>query len=223
MLTLRKLRRWIEVQAPRDAEALAKLAHRGWFIGPRMPVATIPRLGRAIDDMPNEVDLVVGQHVYRYLHYIEAALIESYQHRSHLFREAFEAHLECKYSLSIQAFITQSDGIFCERFGKPLFSENGPVAVRDFSTEVVGRFFKAHLHPLTLTIPLWKDTRSLPDTFEGLNRHQVLHGMKANYNTELNSLKAISLLDYLAWVLNRPASGPVDSYPHALPSIPPGT
>ena len=207
MATLRRLHRWLEEQPLHDKESLTKLARRGWFLGPRMPVAAIPRLGSAVEVTPNEVDVVVGQYVRRNLDDIEAVLIESYPHRSHLLREAFEAHRECKYSLSIQAFLTQADGIFYERFEKHLFSKRGPGAISAFSSEVTGRFFQAVLHPLTLAIPLWEDTHRLSNTFEGLNRHQVLHGMKADYNTALNSLKPIPLLDNLVWVLNRPADG----------------
>ena len=207
MATLCRVHRWLEEQPLHDKESLMKLAHRGWFLGPRMPAATITRLGRAVVGMPNEVDVAVGQHVWRNLGDIETALIETYPRRSHLFQEAFGAHRECRYSLSIQAFLTQADGIFYERFRKHLFSRKGPSAVSVLSSKVTGRFFQAVLHPLTLAIPLWEDTRCLPDTFEGLNRHQVLHGMKTDYNTELNSLKAISLLDNLVWVLNRPTDG----------------
>ena len=205
MVTLRRLIRWLEVQPLHDRESLTKLARRGWFLGPRMPVAAIPRLGSAVEVTPTEVDLVVGRHVRRNLCDIEAALIGSYPSRSLLLREAFEAHRECKYSLSIQAFLTQADGIFYERFGELLFTKGRKDAVSVFSSEVRGRFFQAVLHPLTVATPLWEDTRRLDDTFEGLNRHQVLHGMRADYNTELNSLKAISLLDNLLWVLSRPA------------------
>ena len=202
-----RLHRWLEEQPEHDKESLTKLARRGWFLGPRMPVAAIPQLGSAVEATPNDVDVAVGQHVRRHLDDIEAALIETYPHRSHLFREAFGAHRECWYSLSIGAFLEQADGIFCEKFGSLLFTKGRSDAVSAFSSEVTGRFFQAVLHPLTVAIPLWEDTRRLPDTFDGLNRHQVLHGMKADYDTELNSLRAISLLDNLVWVLNRPADG----------------
>ena len=201
------LRRWLEEQPKHDKESLTKLARMGWFLGPRMPVAAIPRLGSAVGSFPDEVDVVVGQHVRRHLDDIEEVLIESYPHRSHLFQDAFWAHREGKYSLSIQAFLTQADGIFCDRFGQHLFRKGGKEVVSTFSSEVRGRFFQATLHPLTQSTPLWEDSRSLEDTFDGLNRHQVLHGMKVDYNTELNSLKAASLLDYLSWVLDRRAAG----------------
>ena len=43
-----------------------------------------------------------------------------------------------------------------------------------------------------------------PDGFSELNRHQVLHGEVTEYGTEQNSLKAISLLNYCAFVLPEP-------------------
>ena len=201
------LHRWLEEQPEHDKESLTKLAVRGWFLGPDVPVSSIPQLGHAVDGTPDEVDIVVGQYIRRRLDVIESALIKSYPDRSHLFKEAFEAHRERRYSLSIRAFLAEADGVFHDRFGKPLFTRKRNDAVSAFMSEVTGRFFQAHLHPLTQVIPLWEDTRRLPDTFEGLNRHQVLHGIKADYDTETNSLKAISLLDYLVWVLNRPADG----------------
>ena len=120
MATSRRLIRWLEQQPLQDKESLTKLAHRGWFLGPRMPVAAIPRLGSAVEGMPNEVDLAVAQHVRRHLDDIEADLIETYPHRSHLFQEAFDAHRECWYSLSIGAFLKEADGIFYDRFGSSL-------------------------------------------------------------------------------------------------------
>ena len=154
--------------------------------------------------MPNEVEVAVGQHVRWHLNAIEAALIETYPHRSHLIQEAFGAHRECRQSLSIQAFLSQADGIFYERPRISLFTKSGPGVASAFSKMVTGRFFRAALHPLTLAIPLWKHIHCLPDTFKGLNRHQVLHGMKADYNNELNSLRAISLLHNLVRAVDPP-------------------
>ena len=206
MATLLRLLRWLEQQPFQDKESLTKLAHRGWFLGPRMPVAAIPRLGSAVEGMPNEVDLAVAQHVRRQLDHIEAALIKTYPLRAHLFQEAFGAHRESKYILSIPVFLKQADGIFYDRFGSSLFTKEGRGAVSAFRSEVTGRFFRAVLYPFTVDTPLWMHTATLNDTFEGLNRHQVLHGLTTDYGTELNSLKAISLLDNLVWVLNRSAT-----------------
>ena len=203
MATLRKLLRRLEEQPARDRETFTKLANRGWFLSPRMPVAAIPLIGEAMESAPDEVDEAVAQHLRQYFSDVESGLVKAYPHRSHLFREGFWAHRECKYALSIPVFLAQADGIFYDNFGKPFFRRSGQSIVRNFSSSVTGHFIRAVLHPLTGRAPLWWDNRSRDSAIQGLNRHDVLHGMKVDYNTELNSLKAVSFLDNLAWVLNR--------------------
>jgi hypothetical protein len=48
------------------------------------------------------------------------------------------------------------------------------------------------------------DARGLTDWRE-LNRHTVLHGESLDYGTRINSLKAISLINYFVGVLSKPA------------------
>lgn len=199
-----RIRYWLEVQPRRDRESLTKLAHRGWFLGPNWPVSAISVLGRQVEVAPHDVDEDVGQYIGRNLD-IEARLVESYPHRSKLLQEGFWAHRKQKYALSIPLFLAQADGLFYDRFQENLFRKRGREdAAKGFTSEVKGLFFRAVLYPLSESTPLWEDSRSLEENFGGLNRHQVLHGMKVDYDTEISSLKAISLLDYLNWVLNRP-------------------
>jgi hypothetical protein len=63
-------------------------------------------------------------------------------------------------------------------------------------------FKAALLSPLSKTLPIGasQGERS-PDT-ELLNRHAVLHGESLNYGTRTNSLKAVSLINYVAHVLS---------------------
>jgi hypothetical protein len=49
--------------------------------------------------------------------------------------------------------------------------------------------------------PLTRDTRQLPAGFDGLNRHAVLHGTDPNYGTEVNSLRAVSVLNLASYLL----------------------
>ena len=59
--------------------------------------------------------------------------------------------------------------------------------------------------------PLIMTRGARPDGFAGLNRHQVLHGEVTDYGTEENSLKAIALLNYCAFVLPKPEQDPTDA------------
>ena len=60
-------------------------------------------------------NIVFRQPLKTRLDIIEEALIDSYPHRGHLFQQAFEAHREGKYGLSIPVFLTQADGIFWDQ------------------------------------------------------------------------------------------------------------
>lgn len=202
-----KIQRWLEEQPEEDRESLTQLAvQTGWFFGPRMPVGIITWLGKASKEAPSEVDQIMSGLVQENLDHTEVHLSEAYPNRSHLLMEAFWAHRSGNYALSIPVLLAQADGIFYDRCeGKLFFEKKGKKTIRDFSSKVAGKFFQAHVHPLTVDTPLWMHSKGLNSTFSGLNRHQVLHGMKVDYNTELNSLKAIAFLDHLSWMLNRPA------------------
>jgi hypothetical protein len=59
----------------------------------------------------------------------------------------------------------------------------------------------ALLSPLAQTLPIGASERQRNEEFIGLNRHMVLHGESLNYGNKINSLKAISLINYVAHVL----------------------
>ncbi len=55
---------------------------------------------------------------------------------------------------------------------------------------------------------LREDTRKLPPANTTLNRRDVMHGLRAGWNTEMNSLKGVALLDYLHSLAGRFAVTP---------------
>ena len=77
-------------------------------------------------------------------------------------------------------------------------------ATGKYASQILG-YTANYLHPLEITLPLWMsegDRAKGGGPFAKLNRHQVLHGESVDYGTEENSLKAISLLNYLHWILS---------------------
>lgn len=75
------------------------------------------------------------------------------------------------------------------------------------------------LSPLSKVLPInaseKERRRSLQDrglsTWGELNRHLVLHGETTDYGTQQNSLKAVSLINYLVSFAGRPAGGSATS------------
>ena len=59
----------------------------------------------------------------------------------------------------------------------------------------------AILSPLAHSLPIGASEKERGAGFNELNRHMVLHGETLDYGTKANSLKAISLINYVAHVL----------------------
>ena len=186
-------------------EGLQRLGEEGWFLDPEMPASLLQKIERLFDEHPDEIAEGLSHFFRTRLDVIEEALIDSYPHRGHLFQQAFEAHREGKYGLSIPVFLTQADGIFWERTPERqnLFrSGQRESACNEYVSQISDTYILAYLHPLSIILPLWTTQNERDDSFVGLNRHQVLHGESVDYGTEQNSLKAISLLSYLRWILS---------------------
>ncbi|WP_420623280.1 hypothetical protein [Candidatus Poriferisodalis sp.] len=136
---------------------------------------------------------------------IEADLCEAFPSRSPILREAFEAHRQAKFNLSVPVLIAQADGIWHDRCKKSVFTHKRKSAVdemlirpRAHTAAPLAQALRGDDWPLTLNEG---KRQRIPD-FSQLNRHQVLHGETTDYGTELNSLKAISFIRFCSFVLS---------------------
>ena len=193
----------------RQRKALQRLGEEGWFLDPEMPANLLQKLELLFDEHPDEMTEWLKDFFRERLDVIQKKFVASYPHRGHLFQQAFEAHREGKYGLSVPVFLAQADGIFWERTPErqSLFrSRQRERAYSEYASQNSNSLTVIRLHPLSILLPLWmnEDERAeRGDFFGGLNRHQVLHGESVDYDTEVNSLKAMSLLSYLDWILSK--------------------
>ena len=189
----------------RDRKALQRLGEEGWFLDPEMPAPLLQKIELLFDEHPDEMTEWLSNFFRTRLDVIEEALIDSYPRRGLLFQQAFEAHRERKYGLSIPVFLTQADGISWGRTRLFIFRQRKSTCKEDVSQNA-SQTPEAYLYPLSIILPLWMNQSqraSRGNSFAGLNRHQVLHGESVDYDTEPNSLKAISLLSYLNWIFSK--------------------
>jgi len=191
--------------------ACAELADEGWYIDGDFGAGACGELVRAI--RAGNREWVNGQLVEDYtqrLPAVKAALFERYPHRAKILRAAFAAHERGDYELSVPVFLAQADGICLEVTRHSMFIKNNgkPEVAKYTESFDLDELHAAVLTPLRGVHAIGLSQKERPKDFGGLNRHQVLHGESVNYDTELNSCKAISLLSYLEWVLHldrRPA------------------
>lgn len=189
----------------RTRNALMILGTHGWYLDLEMPLTGLWVLEKAIaDGAADEAEQSLVEYFRERAPEIEKSLIKNFPHRAKIFCSAFKAHYRGEYDLSVPVFLAQADGICQELIGMQLFRKinNVPAAAKYVETLAVDTFRAAMLHPLSVTLPISASKHERDDTFIRLNRHQVLHGESTGYGTELNSLKGISLLNYIAQVLS---------------------
>ena len=186
-----------------EKEVSERLSSLGWYVSPHMPYATLEPLMHSMNEDPEGAVAKIAVYFGSQLDAIEQELVKLRPKRKKLLQDAFEAHRDRKYNLSIPVFLSQADGIWWDQYSQNLFNKRG----RDSGHEKLrsspkSYLFSGFLYPLSITTPLWMSEGERDEPFNELNRHQVLHGKSVDYGTEENSLKAISLLNYLCFVLN---------------------
>lgn len=178
------------------------LVHRGWFIDPEMSLPKIRSLHEAfLGGREKEAEDWLVAYYGEHAQTIVERLSVVYPERATQLTDALCAHNEGRYSLSVPVFLLQADGLANHlKKGRQLFSKDDRKSVRglikgmpDESMERV--FLSVYGGDSVLVMR----TNDLPPEFNGLNRHGVLHGTDVNYGTEINSLRALSVLAYAAF------------------------
>lgn len=189
---------------PRTQKALLLLAEHGWYFDLKIPHRGLIKLTNALSDGNiSEVEQALSEYFEEHLDEIETSISEKFPHRSHLIKSALKAHQRQEYELSIPVLLAQTDGICFEVASESLFrKENKNPRTAKFVKQVASdTFWAALLSPLANTIPINQSEKERPANFVELNRHMVLHGESLDYGTKINSLKTISLINYVAHVL----------------------
>lgn len=184
----------------RVKENLLALAEAGWYLDAEMPMADLIHFKEELASSdPEEVNAALASYFRDALDRIEATLTKEHSDRIELLRDAFAAHREKKYNLSIPLLFAQADGVCLDLTGYPLFANGGLTKyVRRIDPETLER---AYLEPLLSQGPIVESAGRRADRPSRLNRHAVMHGESTAYGTEENGLKAISFLNFVSHVL----------------------
>ena len=179
------------------------IAELGWFPHPSIFVGG-ELIADAISKGSGAVEGLLIKVFRDKLTSIESELIDLYPERQHLLRQGFEAHRQEQYGLSILMFLAQADGIAKDKRSKSVFMKKEREKIpgsgeKPEKPAAISSAFRLLFKEDTL--PIWVSENNRSSTFCGFNRHQVMHGESINYDTEENSLKAVSFLCWLACAL----------------------
>jgi len=183
----------------------ASLAKRGWYLSLEMSLPSLNELLKLLSTGDTEqVERFMETYYSEQIPQIQKDLEKKLPGRAQLMASAFAAHRREEYNLSVPVFLAQADGICIQMIGKTLFStSNGKPRTAQFVENMAtyDTIMAALLEPLRISTPISASTKELDSIDSILNRHAILHGISTAYGTLSNSLKAISLVHYLATVL----------------------
>jgi hypothetical protein len=203
---------------PKLAEKIVRLAQRGWFLSRYFGLSEIDQLAHsAIMPSPDELEQCILRLYEEYFTIHLNDIIHDYPEREFILRPAGDAHLRGEYALSVMAFFSQIDGICFETTKKYFFLRSNDQHVSSFAAfkldeirrdkdddllfhQVLGLLDGSMWLSIIGELPIsFSENKRRNVGYDGINRHTVLHGTAMKeYATKENSLKAFSLLSYMA-------------------------
>ncbi len=187
------------------SQELIALGKRGWFVDYYMPASMPSTLAKDIDNHNiGKAESTLIEYYRDNIDSIKDNLCIKYPNRATVLEKAFTAHKNNQYELSIPALLIQADGICKELIGVQLYSRNNRIPKTANYVNSLDIISQSYLSPFSENLPISATERERNSNFNELNRHQILHGEISNYGTEINSLKSIYLLNYVAFALKEP-------------------
>lgn len=185
-------------------KALLLLGTQGWYLDLEMSIPSLMRLKIALEEgNMQKVEKALVRYYEERLDKIEASIIGRFPTRERVIRAAFKAHRQSEYELSIPVFLSQTDGICKEVVNEHFFmKQNKKPRTAIYVEQIAADTYRAALlSPLAQNLPIGASEGERGPDFTELNRHMILHGESLDYGTKINSLKAVSLINYVAHVL----------------------
>lgn len=188
---------------------LSVLMDQGWCLDPEMPHTWGQELATAFQEGEHEeAQQWLMDYFKDRLDEIEQTLVKRHPERSAIIADAFQAHREGRYRLSIPVLLAQADGVIHDRHQRQLFSKKASANLTQVLAELPEDDMRAiFIAAFFVDIPLTRRTHLLPEGFNGLNRHAVLHGTDPSYGTEINSLRAVSILNLASYMVSEEEEG----------------
>lgn len=180
--------------------SLLAMGNNGWFFDSEMSIDGMIHILEATEagDVQS-IELGMVDFFESRLSGIENDICQRFPQRGNILRQAFSAHREGQYFLSVPVFLAQADGLTLEIAGQNFFMGSGKKNIGKMIDDIVEESHKTtFLTPLQASLPLTAPQSKRGTNFNQLNRHAVLHGESLEYGTKTNSLKALSFLNYVA-------------------------
>ena len=197
---------FIHLNTDRVQLTINKLSFYGWYIddfSKKSKININNCLKFIYSNFSEKLDLHLSEYYNNKILEIENNLKLKYPKRKDIITEAFFSHKSKLYHSSICLFITLIDGVCDDTFEAKFFMNKKHLPEIKIKLEEKNiKYSDFILSPFKNkgVINGWgKELNKYPVR---LNRHEIIHGKDVNYGNEINSLKFISMLSYIDFVLN---------------------
>jgi hypothetical protein len=208
---MKKLKQSFEVDLPKQYKLLLnELSLSGWYIDYNLPLQSLAYLLSLDYKNKTLLDKYLMNHFSKKTLAIKNFANKNITNRRHIINSAFNAHSKKQYELSIPVFLSQIDGICYDLIEKDIFSRGR--RNRRGKKENIPKEWVRKLDRNNLTISLLEQINNneyISADFSTakqfpfvLNRNLILHGRITDYCTRKNSLKVISLLNYIITIVS---------------------
>lgn len=194
---------------PNLASNLTEFAARSWFLSLIMDFRSYEELGFAVDgvDDPEQRIAVIESSFSEFyrenMQWLGEVVVEKTPERVFAITPALNAHARGEYALSVPVFLSQAEGVLRDITSAELFTKQENISLYasakrsevNFDESWTGFSDDAYWAQLSGDLPIgWGPKQRKENRYDGLNRNTTLHGIDKSYATEVNSLKAFSLL-----------------------------
>lgn len=183
-------------------KAFRALAALGWYPPLDLPLSSLHEVcswfdAGKIDGINESLSHYIDQNIEE----SKRSFAKRFPKRSQIIGSALAAHTRKEYALSIPVLLAQADGICQDATGVQLYKGNPTDLKAALVTADITPLRNAFLAPLLEPSPLIAPKRKRDTAPSLFNRHAILHGESTDYDTHLNSCRAVSLLLFVSWVL----------------------
>lgn len=190
--------------------AVLRMAKQGWFYDFDIPIQDLWEIEEGLEN--NALSASADKRLCDYFEgrasSILISLSNKYPRRAHILTAAFDAHWRDQYILSIPVLLAQTDGISKDALGGHFFRRESDKkqpgkrrpAAAAYADNIEDPITKSLLAILTEIHPINASENEREKGAEAFNRHLILHGISVEYGTKTNSLKTISLINYIGHI-----------------------
>lgn len=200
---------------PAISSNLTEAASHSWFASVLMDFHSYEELAFITDGVPSGERQAVIESAYadkyrELFTYLSTKVTTMFPTRSFAITPACAAHERGEYALSVPVFFSQAEGILRDITSSELFSERKSPVTK--FAQLQREQIPTDEHWINLSddaiwaqlsgdLPIgWGPKLRADNDYVGLNRNTTLHGIDLDYASEINSLKAFSLLCHISGI-----------------------